>query len=76
MEKSVRMWLSGPEVASYEEIKKQIRDFLYSQMEEDQAISSCIIIHTCNKNKEKVCYLDDSTLIILVFTLLLNIIQL
>ncbi|MPC10104.1 UBX domain-containing protein 6 [Portunus trituberculatus] len=46
--------LIGPEVASYEEIKKQIRDFLYSQMEEDRAISSCIIIHTCNKNKEKI----------------------
>lgn len=46
--------LIGPEVASYEEIKKQIRDFLYSQMEEDRAISSCIIIHTCNKNKDKI----------------------
>lgn len=46
--------LIGPEVASYDEIKKQIREFLYSQMEEDRAISSCIIIHTCNKNKEKV----------------------
>ncbi|XP_050735790.1 UBX domain-containing protein 6-like [Eriocheir sinensis] len=46
--------LIGPEVASYDEIKKQIRDFLYSQIEEDRAISSCIIIHTCNKNKEKI----------------------
>ncbi|KAG0722307.1 UBX domain-containing protein 6 [Chionoecetes opilio] len=46
--------LIGPEIATYDEIKKQIRDFLYSQIEEDRAISSCIIIHTCNKPKEKV----------------------
>lgn len=46
--------LIGPEVAPYDEIKRQIQDFLYNQMEEDMAISACLIIHTCNKNKEKV----------------------
>lgn len=46
--------LLGPEVASYSEIRQLIRDFLFSQVEEDKGISSCLIIHTCNKNKEKV----------------------
>lgn len=46
--------LLGPEVATYDEIKKQIKEFLYSQVEEDRGISSCLIIHTCNKNKDKV----------------------
>ncbi|KAG7176729.1 UBX domain-containing protein 6-like [Homarus americanus] len=46
--------LLGPEVATYDEIKRQIREFLYAQVEEDKAISSCLIIHTCNKNKEKI----------------------
>ncbi|KAK4320026.1 hypothetical protein Pmani_009094 [Petrolisthes manimaculis] len=46
--------LIGPEVAPYDDIKKHIREFLYSQIEEDAAISACLIIHTCNKNKEKV----------------------
>ncbi|KAK7060085.1 UBX domain-containing protein 6, partial [Halocaridina rubra] len=45
--------LLGPEIASYNEIKQQIRDFLFSQVEEDKGVSSCLIIHTCNKNKEK-----------------------
>lgn len=44
----------GPEVAPYDDIKRQIREFLYSQIEEDAAISACLIIHTCNKNREKV----------------------
>ncbi|XP_045584960.1 UBX domain-containing protein 6 [Procambarus clarkii] len=46
--------LIGPEVATYDEIKRQIREFLYAQVEDDKGISSCLIIHTCNKNKEKV----------------------
>ncbi|XP_042865758.1 UBX domain-containing protein 6-like [Penaeus japonicus] len=46
--------LLGPEVATYEEIKRQIREFLFSQIEEDKAIAACLIIQTCNKNKEKV----------------------
>ncbi|XP_069953861.1 UBX domain-containing protein 6 isoform X3 [Cherax quadricarinatus] len=46
--------LLGPELATYDEIKRQIREFLYAQVEEDKGISSCLIIHTCNKNKEKV----------------------
>lgn len=45
---------SGPEVATYEEIKRQIREFLFSQIEEDKGIAACLIIQTCNKNKEKV----------------------
>lgn len=53
-------------MAPYDEIKKQIREFLYSQMEEDRAISSCIIIHTCNKNKEKVCCLGLVIVVIVV----------
>ncbi|XP_068223845.1 UBX domain-containing protein 6-like isoform X2 [Palaemon carinicauda] len=46
--------LLGPEIATYNEIKQQIKEFLFSQVEEDKGVSSCLIIHTCNKNKEKV----------------------
>ncbi|ROT83057.1 UBX domain-containing protein 6 [Penaeus vannamei] len=46
--------LLGPEVATYEEIKRQIREFLFSQIEEDKGIAACLIIQTCNKNKEKI----------------------
>lgn len=46
--------LLGPEVASYQEIKERIREFLYCQVADDAGISACLIIHTCNKDKEKV----------------------
>ncbi|XP_076060811.1 UBX domain-containing protein 6-like [Oratosquilla oratoria] len=46
--------LIGPELGTYEETKMRIQEFLYNQMDEDLGISACLMIHTCNKNKEKV----------------------
>lgn len=46
--------LLGPDIATYNEIKLEIKEFLFNQVEEDKGVSSCLIIHTCNKNKEKV----------------------
>lgn len=46
--------LIGPEITTYQEIKEVIREFLYAQVAEDAGISACLIIHTCNKDKEKV----------------------
>ncbi|CAL4169354.1 unnamed protein product, partial [Meganyctiphanes norvegica] len=46
--------LLGPEVSTYQEIKENIRAFLHAQVAEDAGISACLIIHTCNKDKEKV----------------------
>merc|ERR1711874_509127 len=39
--------LLGPEVATHQEIKERIREFLYTQVAEDAGISACLIIHTC-----------------------------
>jgi len=37
------------------EMKQKIRDFLYSQLEtEDKGLSACLIIHTLNKDPDKV----------------------
>ena len=37
------------------EMQKQIRDFLYEQVNtEDRGLTACLIIHTLNKDSEKV----------------------
>ncbi|KAB7496824.1 UBX domain-containing protein 6 [Armadillidium nasatum] len=46
--------LLGSEIGTYEETKSRMRDFLFSQLGEDKGVAACLIIHTCNKNKEKV----------------------
>ncbi|GIX70183.1 UBX domain-containing protein 6 [Caerostris extrusa] len=46
--------LIGPEVLPKKEIKKRIREFLYEQLEQEQGLTACLIIHTVNQNKEKI----------------------
>nr|CAD7430274.1 unnamed protein product [Timema monikensis] len=46
--------LIGPEVLPKDEWHKKIREFLYEQLTEEQGLTAVLIIHTCNKNREKV----------------------
>jgi UBX domain-containing protein 6 len=47
-------WWTGPDILSREEWNKKIKEFLYEQLEEERGLTACLIIHTCNKNREKV----------------------
>ena len=41
------------------DMQKQIRDFLYQQVNtEDKGLTACLIIHTLNKDPEKVYSLE------------------
>lgn len=44
----------GPDVLTKEEWDKKIKEFLYEQLEEERGLTACLIIHTCNKNRDKV----------------------
>ncbi|XP_035209030.1 UBX domain-containing protein 6-like [Stegodyphus dumicola] len=44
----------GPEILPKKEIENKIKEFLYAQLEQERGLTSCLIIHTLNKNKEKV----------------------
>ncbi|XP_014257412.1 UBX domain-containing protein 6-like [Cimex lectularius] len=44
----------GPEVLSKAEWKEKIKSYLEEQLKVDQALASCLMIHTLNKNREKV----------------------
>lgn len=47
--------LIGPEVLPKKEIEKMIKDFLYQQLDEEEAgLTACLVIHTVNKPVEKV----------------------
>uniref|UniRef100_A0A0V0G4W3 Putative ubiquitin regulatory protein n=1 Tax=Triatoma dimidiata TaxID=72491 RepID=A0A0V0G4W3_TRIDM len=46
--------LIGPEILSKEEWKNKIKDFLYEQLETEKGFTSCLMIHSLNKNREKV----------------------
>ena len=46
--------LIGPEVLPKEEMKAKIRQFLYSQLEEEKGLTACLIIHTFAKDG-KIC---------------------
>jgi len=47
--------LVGEEVFSREEMKKRIREFLFSQLEcGERGLTAVLIIHTCNSPREKV----------------------
>ena len=37
-----------------EEMKAKIREFLYSQLEQERGLTATLIIHTCNNPKERV----------------------
>jgi UBX domain-containing protein 6 len=47
-------WWTGPDILTREEWNKKIKEFLYEQLEEERGLTACLIIHTCNKNREKV----------------------
>ena len=49
-------WLPGPDVLTKEEWDKKIKEFLYEQLEEERGLTACLIIHTCNKNRDKVYF--------------------
>uniref|UniRef100_A0A146MC62 UBX domain-containing protein 6 n=1 Tax=Lygus hesperus TaxID=30085 RepID=A0A146MC62_LYGHE len=46
--------LISPEVLSKEEWKVQIKNFLYEQVELEKGLTSCLMIHTLNKNRDEV----------------------
>lgn len=46
--------LIGPEILSQEEWNKKVREFLYSQINEEKGLVACLIIQTLNKSKPKV----------------------
>lgn len=64
--------VTGSEVAPYDTIRDGIKAVLYSQLEEDQALSACMIIHTCNKGHDKVSFLPYIISYILSIDLLFN----
>lgn len=45
----------GPEVSTKEDIETRIKEFLREQPEEELSMISCLMIHSCNKPREKVC---------------------
>ncbi|PSN49658.1 hypothetical protein C0J52_21727 [Blattella germanica] len=44
----------GPDILTKDEWNTKIKEFLYEQLEEKRGLTSCLIIHTLNKNREKV----------------------
>lgn len=44
----------GPDILTKEEWKVKIKEFLYEQLGEEKGLTACLIIHSCNKNKEKI----------------------
>lgn len=42
------------EILPRDEWKKKISSFLYEQIEVERGLTSCLIIHSCNYNKEKI----------------------
>ena len=61
-------WLPGPDVLTKEEWDKKIKEFLYEQLEEERGLTACLIIHTCNKSRDKV-YFCCSVAYFYVFTI-------
>lgn len=46
--------LIGPIVSTYNEIEEKIKEYFYEQIYEDRTIVSCLIIKSCNKDKDKI----------------------
>lgn len=44
----------GEEMFTKDVMRGKIKEFLYSQLESERALTAALIIHTCNSNKEKV----------------------
>lgn len=62
--------LIGPDILTKEDWYRKMKEFLYEQLEEERGLTACLIIHTCNKNREKVAQCVDT-----LCRYLLNIIQ-
>ncbi|BET00799.1 UBX domain-containing protein [Nesidiocoris tenuis] len=60
----------SPEVLPKDEWKEQIRNFLYEQVEMEKGLTSCLMIHTLNKNRDEVSQCVDT-----LCTYLNNIVQ-
>lgn len=52
--------LIGEEMYTKDVMKGKIKEFLYSQLESERALTAALIIHTCNSNKEKVTVCVDT----------------
>lgn len=46
--------LVGPDVLPKAEMEAKIKEFLYQQLEDERGLTACLIIQTCNKDREKV----------------------
>ncbi|CAG4968625.1 unnamed protein product [Parnassius apollo] len=46
--------LISNDILPRDEWKKNIKTFLYEQLEEERGLTACLIIHSCNNNKEKI----------------------
>ena len=52
---AIKVIFIGPEVLTKKEIEKRIKEFLYQQLEDEEAgLTACLVIHTLNKPPEKV----------------------
>ncbi|KAL1114943.1 hypothetical protein AAG570_007766 [Ranatra chinensis] len=46
--------LIGPDILTKQEWKIKIKEYLYEGLSEERGLASCLIIHSCNKNREKI----------------------
>ncbi|XP_014359020.2 UBX domain-containing protein 6 [Papilio machaon] len=46
--------LISNEILTREEWKRNIKSFLYEQLEEERGLTACLIIQSCNNNREKI----------------------
>lgn len=44
----------GEDVLSKEEWRAKIKQFLFDQLEEERGLTACLMIHSCNYNRQKV----------------------
>lgn len=42
------------EILTKDEWKGKIKEFLYDQLEEERGLTACLIIQSCNSNRDKV----------------------
>ncbi len=63
--------LIGDQVLPKEEMRQAIREFLYSQLDEEAGLTACLMIHTLNKDQEKVQ--PDLSLFSMIFRILVLI---
>jgi UBX domain-containing protein 6 len=44
----------GPEVLPKDQMRQRIREFLYEQLNEEKGLTAALMIHTLNKDQDKV----------------------